>query len=293
MSCPSGHLLVHAIGSAVDKRTGAPEASATQQKWPGEFRLVGSGRVRSDLARHIHVGRPPGPLHGLPAASTLSVCPACCRWGWPGEGGSLLPPPEHCVGEDQSPQNGDRRAKAVKKKNIKTMHTCYLGVRFLLWRTGQLLATCTPFPSLPFPKSTVAQAPPPATPSVFDCFAPIVRLPHLPPLPASHNLALAFPETLWTETLSRMAGHGLVIAAIVNPLRTDLRSQPTTRSRRCSALAPMFLRGSTVQDNVFDSEAWPAGQPEHASLNISSPLSPACASCCGCRAAIEAPWSRE
>lgn len=80
----------------------------------------------------------------------------------PGKVDLSFRPPEHCVGEDQSPQNGDRRAKAVKKKNIKTMHTCCLGVRFLLWRTGQLLATCPPFPSLslPWPKLHHPRLPP-------------------------------------------------------------------------------------------------------------------------------------
>lgn len=126
----------------------------------------------------------------------------------------------------------------------------------LLWRTRQLLATCLPFPSpSPSLKSTVAQAPPSATPSVFDCFAPVGGLVHLPPMPASHYFTsirweLGFSETLQTETLSCMPGHGP--ASDCSPREPPWRTaNQETRSRSSSVLLQLFLRGSTVQDNVF------------------------------------------
>lgn len=122
-------------------------------------------------------------------------------------------------------------------------------------------AAASDMPSLPSPspspslESTVAQAPPSATPSVFDCFAPVGCLVHLPALPASRYFTslrweLRSSETLQTETLSCMPGHGPANdCSHREPLWRTTNEQ--TRSRSSSAQGPLFLRGSTAQDNVF------------------------------------------
>lgn len=94
------YMLTHAIGSEMDKwaRTLLATRCVISTRRIRVGRL-GSGQVRSDQVTpgQAHA---PSPLHGLPAASTNAVCPACCscRRGWPGEGGSLLPPQASCGG---------------------------------------------------------------------------------------------------------------------------------------------------------------------------------------------------
>lgn len=205
---------------------------------PGRSARVGS---RSGT---LHVGRLPTPLHGLPA------CPACCRWAWPGEGGSLLPPQDFVWGRSrETGQSPKRRGESRGSKNNQGH------AHMLSWCVVPTLAygaAASDMLSLPFPPSTVAQAQPSATPSVFDCFAPVARLPHLPPLPASPFYQPPLGAGFSRDTLDgNPILHGWSWACDCShrqPLkdRPPQPTKPTTHSRKSPALAPMFLRGSTV-----------------------------------------------
>lgn len=180
----------------------------------------------------MRVGRPPRPLHGLPAASTNAVCPACLQLQMGLARGRWAPPsaPGHRVGEEQEAD----RAVPKMEAGVNNAHTyCRLWRGSpLLWRTRQLLATCLPplrslhlvhrCPSSTTRDSLRFRSCRAGRGALLSASSASISLLYF----TSLGLELAFFETLGAETLSRMARHRPASAAISSP------PGPPERARR-------------------------------------------------------------
>lgn len=125
MTRPEASSYCSCDWSIVDKRTGATDVSYQVMMAVS----VQVGRLGSGHLSQVRMFCYMGPAYCAPPCP-LAVCPACCRWDWPGEGGSCLPPPPSprtlCGGEMRaeqgSPQDrhdrprdeGEQTAKACR-----------------------------------------------------------------------------------------------------------------------------------------------------------------------------------
>lgn len=210
MTRPEASSCCSCDWSIVDKRTGATDVSyQVMMAVSVQVGRLGSGHL-SQVRMFCYMGAasfaPPCPH---------AVCPACCRWDWPGEGGSCLPSPrpQNIVwGRDagragQSPRQTrlnleTRENRPQSLQNPTTMPQCHNAhnphpvlVCVLPTLMHEAAASDMLPPSFPLPQSAVApQARPPATPSVFDCFVPVARILRLPTLPISHYSNFVRPQ---------------------------------------------------------------------------------------------------
>lgn len=235
--------------------------------------------------------------------STNAVCPACCRWTWPGEGGSLLPPQGIVWGSwggarQGSPKNGDGEKSVYTGDNAYSTHAV-LVCNPPLWRTGQLLATC--LPRLALPSLSSVHCRPSSTTrdslrfrlfragweSCSSASSASISLPASPSL----RLELGFSKTFRTQTISCVPGNFAPDCSHCEPLEDTLsrstNDSPPRIPRPAGNVAPRFYR----QRQCLRLRGLAHGSSR---TRFSQHLQYArCCVCCWLRSRIEALWWRE
>lgn len=200
MTRPEASSCCSCDWSTINKRTGATDVSyQVMMAVSVQVGRLGSGHL-SQVRMFCYMGAasfaPPCPL---------AVCPACCRWDWPGEGGSCLPSPRPpvpralCGGEMRAEQGSpqDRHDRTSRRgrtdrKACRIRQQCHNATLMHEAAASDMLPPS--FPCLSPPSPPPPQARPPATHSVFECFVPVARVLRLPTLPISHYSSFVRPQ---------------------------------------------------------------------------------------------------